>query len=41
MSLTEKLRDAKSSDWLRKGMTDEEVGKIISVAKEEARERIK
>ena len=43
MSLTEKLRDAKSSDcdWLREGMTDEEVSKIISEAKEETRERIK
>lgn len=41
MSLTEKLRDAESSDWLREGMTEEEVSKIISEAKEEARERIK
>lgn len=41
MGLSEKIADAESSDWLREGMTDEEVIKIISEAKEEARERIK
>ena len=41
MGLSEKIANAESSDWLREGMTDEEVSKIISEAKEEARERIK
>lgn len=41
MGLSEKIADAESSDWLREGMTDEEVIKIISEAKEEVRERIK
>ena len=41
MSLSEKIADAESSDWLRNGMTDKEVIKIISEAKEAARERIK
>ena len=41
MGLSEKIANAESSDWLREGMTDEEVIKIISEAKEEARERIK
>ena len=41
MGLSEKIANAESSDWIREGMTDEEVIKIISEAKEEARERIK
>ena len=41
MGLSEKIANAESSDWIRKGMTDEEVIKNISEAKEEARERIK
>lgn len=41
MGLSEKIADAESSDWLREGMTDEEVIKIISEAKETTRERIK
>jgi hypothetical protein len=41
MGLLEKIADAESSDWLCKDMTDEEVIKVISEAKEEARKRIK
>lgn len=41
MSLSEKIANAESSDWLCKGMADEEVIKIISEAKKEARGRIK
>ena len=41
MGLSEKIANAESSDWLCKDMTDEEVIKIISEAKEEARKRIK
>ena len=37
MTDKEKIAGAESSDWLREGMTDEEVSKIIS----EAKERIK
>lgn len=41
MGLSKKLADAKSSDWLCQGIADEEVVKIISEAKEKAREQIK
>lgn len=41
MGLSEKLADAKSSDWLSQGIADEEVVKIISEAKEKAKEQIK
>ena len=33
MSLSEKIADAESSDWLREGMTDEEVAEIITKTK--------
>lgn len=38
MTLKEKIANAESSDWLRQGMTDEEIVELVTEAKEEARE---
>lgn len=40
MSLKEKIANAQPSDWLKNGMTDEEVSQLVTEAKEDARERL-
>lgn len=40
MSLKEKIANAEPSDWLKNGMTDEEVSQVVTEAKEDARERL-
>lgn len=40
MALKEKIPNAESSDWLKEGITDEEVNQIVTKAKTDARERL-
>ena len=40
MSLKEKIANADSTNWLKDGMTDEEINQTITKAKEDAKERL-
>ena len=39
-NIQHKIKNAESTDWVRKGLSDEEVEKIILNAQKNARERI-